>query len=110
MNTPHTCTTTLAPGVAWPVFSHRTRLVPVRATRGRPVNERGQQDIEIVLATIAQHGPCSTGRVSKHTNLPRQRIVTALDRLGRTQPGRLGVIRVDTLNNMCTSNIWGFLK
>ena len=110
MTTPHTCTTTLAPGVAWPVFSHRTRLVPVRATRGRPVNERGQQDMEIVLATISQHGPCSTGRLMKHTGLSRQRTQTGIARITNTKPPSVGLVRTEVLDNSCRSKIYGFLS
>lgn len=110
MTPTHTCTTRLAPGVGWPVFSDRCRLVPVRATRLAPINPRGQDDIAAVLATITQHGPSSTGRIGKHTGLPRQRVMTAIKRITRTQPTRLGVVRVDMLNNRCTSNIYGLLS
>lgn len=106
----HNCQTTLAPGVAWPAFSVITQPVPVRARRATPINARGQADIKAIVGAITQHGPCSTGRLMKHTGLSRQRTQTGIARVTNTKPPSIGLVRTEVLDNSCRSKIYGFLS
>ena len=104
------CQTTLAPGVAWPPFKAGINHAALRAVGLNTINQRGQDDIKAIVSAINHYGSCSTSRLMKHTGLARQRINTALNRIIRTQYASVGVVRVDALNNLCTSKIYGFLS
>jgi len=116
MNPTHTCTTTLAPGVAWPPMHAPPKYERVRPEPKNPRIPEAERlaiarAIEAsVLRALTIHGPKTTGRLAKLVDISKGACEGALRRLSHHSNRRVCVHHTQPANRQGVICYYGLIE